>query len=184
MYQQKYGSIETTTSKPIFQIALIFLCHHRGLSFPNEFLRHIVLEYAAWIFHRCHATSWPNQLILFGLLLLISSLFTYLHTPYSTVLLEKLTGLQRVKKFSAFYGNGRIITRLRVPVTCSYPDPVNLVHASHTTSWRSSLIISSHLRLGLPSASFLQVSQTKRCMQLSCPPHELHTPPISLFSIS
>jgi hypothetical protein len=29
---------------------------------------------------------------------------THLLTPYSTVLLEKLTGLQLVKKFPAFYG--------------------------------------------------------------------------------
>jgi hypothetical protein len=33
---------------------------------------------------------------------------TYLLTPYSTVLIEKLTGLQLVKKFPAFYGTRRI----------------------------------------------------------------------------
>ena len=32
------------------------------------------------------------------------------NTPWSTVLLEKLTGLQLVKKFPAFYGTGRFIT--------------------------------------------------------------------------
>jgi hypothetical protein len=32
-------------------------------------------------------------------------LHSYLLTPYSTVLLEKLTGFQLVKKFPAFYGN-------------------------------------------------------------------------------
>jgi len=37
-------------------------------------------------------------------------LLTYLLTPYSTVLLEKLTGLQLVKKFPAFYGTRRFIT--------------------------------------------------------------------------
>jgi hypothetical protein len=31
-------------------------------------------------------------------------LLTYLLTPWSRVLLEKLTGLQLVKKFPAFYG--------------------------------------------------------------------------------
>ena len=35
---------------------------------------------------------------------------TYLLTPWSRVLLEKLTGLQLVKKFSAFYGTRRFIT--------------------------------------------------------------------------
>jgi len=34
-------------------------------------------------------------------------LLTYLLTPWSRVLLEKLTGLQLVKKFSAFYGTRR-----------------------------------------------------------------------------
>jgi hypothetical protein len=34
----------------------------------------------------------------------------YLLTPWSRVLLEKLTGLPLVKKFSAFYGTRRFIT--------------------------------------------------------------------------
>jgi hypothetical protein len=37
---------------------------------------------------------------------------TYLLTPCSRVLLEKLTGLQLVKKFPAFYGTRRFITAL------------------------------------------------------------------------
>ena len=36
----------------------------------------------------------------------------YLPTPWSTVLLEKLTGLQLVKKFPAFHGTRRFITAL------------------------------------------------------------------------
>jgi hypothetical protein len=35
--------------------------------------------------------------------------FILLLTPWSTVLLEKLTDSQLVKKFSAFYGTGRFI---------------------------------------------------------------------------
>ena len=38
--------------------------------------------------------------------------FTYLLTPWSRVLLEKLTGLQLVKKFPSFYGTRRFITAL------------------------------------------------------------------------
>jgi len=34
----------------------------------------------------------------------------YLLTPWSTFLLEKLTGFQLVKKFPAFYWNRRFIT--------------------------------------------------------------------------
>ena len=35
---------------------------------------------------------------------------TYLLTPWSRVLLEKLTGFQLVKKFLVFYGTRRFIT--------------------------------------------------------------------------
>ena len=35
---------------------------------------------------------------------LLTSFLTYLLTPWCRVLLEKLTGLQLVKKFPAFYG--------------------------------------------------------------------------------
>jgi len=37
-------------------------------------------------------------------------MLTYLLTPYSRVLLDKLTGLQIAKKFPAFYGTTRFIT--------------------------------------------------------------------------
>ena len=37
-------------------------------------------------------------------------LLTYLLTPWSRVLLEKLTGLQLVKKFPEFFGTRRFIT--------------------------------------------------------------------------
>jgi len=42
----------------------------------------------------------------------ILEMITYLLTPWSRVLLEKLTGLQLVKKFPAFYGIQRFITAL------------------------------------------------------------------------
>jgi hypothetical protein len=42
----------------------------------------------------------------------LRSLLTYLLTPWNRVLLEKLTGLQLVKKFPAFYGTRRFITAL------------------------------------------------------------------------
>jgi len=40
------------------------------------------------------------------------SLFRHLLTPWCRVLLEKLTGLQLVKKFPAFHGTRRFITVL------------------------------------------------------------------------
>ena len=81
--------------------------------------------------------------------------FTYLLTPWCRVLLKKLTGLQLVKKFPAFYGTRRFITAFtsfRHPslswasqIQSPYPQP---------TSCRSILILSTHLRLGLPSGLF------------------------------
>ena len=76
-------------------------------------------------------------------------------TPWSRVLLEKLASLQLVKKFPAFYGTRRFLTAFTSarhlalswasPIQFSYPNP---------TSWKSILILSSHLRLGLPSGLF------------------------------
>ena len=43
---------------------------------------------------------------------LIADTCTYLLTPWSRVLLEKLASLQLVKKFPAFYGTRRFLTAL------------------------------------------------------------------------
>jgi len=55
-----------------------------------------------WVASTLHTTSEHG----------VSSITTayYLLTPYSTVLLEKLTVSQLVKKFPAFYGTRRFIT--------------------------------------------------------------------------
>ena len=76
----------------------------------------------------------------------------YLLVPWSRVLLEKLTGLQLVKKFPAFYGTRRFTTALTSArhLSLSWASSIQSTHP-HPTSWRSILIPSSHLRLGLPS---------------------------------
>jgi len=63
-----------------------------------------------------------------------SYLLTSLFTPWSRVLLEKLTGSQLVKKFSVFYGILRFITPLQVPAICPYPEPVQFSPCPHPTS--------------------------------------------------
>ena len=73
-------------------------------------------------------------------------------TPRSRFLPEKLTCPQLVNKFSAFYGTRSFITAFT-----SVSPPVHIlrqissVHAPPSTPWRHVLILSSLLRLGLPS---------------------------------
>ena len=76
----------------------------------------------------------------------------YLLTSWCRFLLEKLTGLQLVKKFPAFHGTRRFITTLSSVrhLSLSWASPIQSIYP-HTTSWRSILILSTHLRLGLPS---------------------------------
>ena len=88
--------------------------------------------------------------------------YTYLLTPWCRVLLEKLTGLQLVKKFPAFLSNPKVHYRTHkrppsVPILCQ-PNPVH-IPTSHLR--RSILILSTHLRLGLPSDLFPSGFPTK-----------------------
>ena len=76
-------------------------------------------------------------------------------TPWCRVLLEKLTGLQLVKKFPVFYGTRRLITALTSVrhLSLSWASPIQSTYP-HPTSWRSILILSTHLSLSLPSGLF------------------------------
>ena len=113
---------------------------------------------------------------------LLIYLLTYLLTPWSRILLEKLTCPQLVKKFPEFYGTRKFITTFTNArhLSLSWASSIQSI-PPHLTSWRSSLILSSHLRLGLPSGSCPQVSPSKLCIHLSSPPYVLHVPPISFF---
>ena len=84
---------------------------------------------------------------------------TYLLTPWCRVLLEKPTGLQLVKKFPAFHGTRRFITALTsvCHLSLSWASPIQSIYP-YPTSWRSVLILSIHLRLGLPSGLLPPVS--------------------------
>ena len=91
----------------------------------------------------------------------------YLLTPRCRVLPEKLTSLQLVKKFPAFYGTRRFITAVTSVrhLSLSFASPIQSTYP-HPTSWRSILILSIHLRLGLRSGLFPSGFPTKT----------LHTP--------
>ena len=109
---------------------------------------------------------------------------TYLLTPWCRVLLEKLNGLQLVKKFSAFHGTRRFITALTSVRRLSLPwaSPIQSIYP-HPTSRRSILILSTHLRLCLPHGLFPSGFPTKTLYAPSPPLYLPHAQPISFFSI-
>ena len=106
----------------------------------------------------------------------------YLLTACCKVLLEKRTGLQLVKKFPCVSRNPKVhysIHNRPPPVSIlGQPNPVH-----KPTSHRSILILSTHVRLGLPSGLFLSGFPTKTLYTPSPHPYAPHAQPISFFSI-
>ena len=96
----------------------------------------------------------------------------------------KLTGLQLVKKLPAFHGTRRFITALTSVrhLSLSWASHIQSIYPHHT-SWRSILILSNHLRLGLPSGLLPSGFPTKTLYTLSPHPYAPHAQPISFFSI-
>ena len=82
-------------------------------------------------------------------------ILTYLLTPWSRVVFEKLTGSAASQEIPLIFGTRRFLT---VPTSARH---LSLSWANSMqspqlppTSWRSILILSSHLRLGLPNGLF------------------------------
>ena len=128
-----------------------------------------------------------------GLIYLLTYLFTsylliyfltYVLAAWSRVLLEKLTGLQLVKKFPAFHGTWRFITAFT---------SVRHLFLSWASSLQSLPPTSNFLKIHLntlpstPASSkwspYLRFSPTQPSIRLSSPPCPLHFPPISFCSI-
>ena len=101
--------------------------------------------------------------------------YNYLLTPCCRVFLEKLTGLQLVTNFPAFYGTRRFISALtsvrHLSLSCA--SPIQSTYP-HPTSWRSILILSTHLCLGLPSGLFPSGFPTKTLYTPSPHPYAPH----------
>ena len=72
---------------------------------------------------------------------IVSCTCKYLLTAWCRVLLEKLTGLQLVKKFPAFHVIRRFITALTSVrhLSLSWASPIQSINP-HPTSWRSILL--------------------------------------------
>jgi hypothetical protein len=103
----------------------------------------------------------------------------YWLTAWCRVLLERLTGLQLVEKFPALYGTRSFITAITsIPhLSLSWATPIQSTYP-HPTSWRSILILSTHVRLGLPSHLFPSGFPTKTLyaplsspIRTTCPAH-------------
>ena len=109
---------------------------------------------------------------------------THSLTPWSRVLLEKLTGFQLVRKFPALYGTWRFVTAFTSArlLSLSWASSIQSI-PPHPTSWRSILILYSHLPLGLPSGLFPSGFPTKTSLHLSSPTYVPRAPPISFFWI-
>ena len=124
--------------------------------------------------------TWPICVTIH--VLYIYTLLTYSLTLRSRVLLKKLTGSQLVKKLPAFYGTRRFITAFTSARHLSLSQ-ASLIQStpSHPTSWRSILILSSHLRLDLPRDLFPSGFPTKT-RYLYPPQYVLNAPPTSFFS--
>ena len=109
----------------------------------------------------------------------LKNLPQFLLTLWCRVLLEKLTGLQLVEKFPAFHVTRRFITALTSVrhLSLSWASPIQSKYP-HPTSWRSILILSTHLSLGLPSGLFPSGFPTKTLyiplsspIRATCPAH-------------
>jgi hypothetical protein len=89
-------------------------------------------------------------------------LLTYLLTPWSRVLLEKLSGFAASQEIPRIYRTRKFIAVLKSArhLSLSWARSIQSPQPP-PTSWRSLLILSSHLRLGLPNGLFPSGFPTK-----------------------
>jgi len=114
---------------------------------------------------------------------LLTYFFTYILT-YSLhwTVLHKLPGFQLVKKFPAFCGTQKFITAFTSPrqLSLSWASSIQSIPL-HPTSWRPILILTSHLRLSLPSGLFSSGFPTKTLFAPLIPPMRATGPPSHSF---
>ena len=127
----------------------------------------------------------------------IISYFTYTHNVYNTYLLTFLLTYSMVQspsseanRFAASQEIPRILWNPKVhyrihkcPPSAPILSQLDPVHTPHPTSWSSILILSSHLRLGLPTGLLPSGFPTNALYTPLLSPFVLYAPPITFFSI-
>jgi len=148
------------------------------------------------IYNQCMTASFPTlyrnsqrnfsmkYYIIIHVRYLLTHLITYLLSPWCSLLLLQLTGLQLIKIYPAFHGTRRFITTLTSvrQLSLSWISPIQSIKL-HSISWRSILILFTHLCLSLPSGLFPADFATKTLYTPSPHPYAPHNQPISFFSI-
>ena len=108
---------------------------------------------------------------------LFTYLLTYLLTPWKRVLLEKLNGSAASQEIPRIFGTRRFLT---VPTSARHLSLswANSIRSPQPppTSWRSILILSSHLRLGLPNGLFPLRFPHQNLVHISPLPHTRYMP--------
>jgi hypothetical protein len=111
-------------------------------------------------------TTMKNNTLVGGI---VTSICTYLFTPWSRVLLEKLTvNFAASQEIPRIYGTRKFFTvptsarQLSLSWANSIQSPL-----PPPTSWRAILILSSHLRLGLPNGFYLY--RFRKCVSYGFP---------------
>ena len=121
-------------------------CCNKNLS-QHQFFHHILHEWACPVSVNQNLTYILNQLI--------KPTCMHLLTPWSRVLLEKLTVSAASQEIPRIFGTRMFLTVL----TSARHMSLSWANSTQSpqlppTSWRSILILSSHLRLGLPNGLF------------------------------
>jgi hypothetical protein len=125
---------------------------HTAITYLLTYLLTSLLTYLLTFFLPSLHTYFLISLLTYFLTYLFTYLFTYLLTPWGRVHLEKLTGFATSQEIPRIYGTRKFITVLASArhLSLSWARSIQSPQPP-PTSWRSLLILPSHLRLGLPN---------------------------------